>query len=429
MFHRKDADASPFRAGLLHGFLSLIVFGGAAGLVGGLIHVTGDPAEAGPRQVIALFVTEDGEAPALRTRLSNGARNGALLAAAPEAGLYSEDEPSLGVADPAYAASQPESTRQADANEPRGIRINGRLVSPGQRYSQVELIAANTAPDTGVANVQSIDPAAREKAAIAALAEPEGVSYARPFENPEGKPIVSLVIGGLGTSRSQTISAIDELPADVTLSFIPGASAELMKYARSKGHEILIEVPMEALEAGRARPHRDTLLASAPADQNLIRLKSILQGRREVYGVISSQGGKFVTNKAAALPILAHLQAEGLAFFQHGTLGRTHLADDAASLNMAFAAAQENIDTEIRASEIEAQLFKLETQAIDEGVAFGTGFSYPLTVDLVSRWSRRLEAKGILLAPASAVVAENSKRQRIQTTQLVLPDMAHDDKQ
>ena len=66
-------------------------------------------------------------------------------------------------------------------------------------------------------------------------------------------------------------------------------------------------------------------------------------------------------------------------------------------------------------------MFKLETQALDEGMAFGTGFSYPLTVDLVARWSQRLADKGILLAPASAIAARQPKDQSFQTSQLSLP--------
>ena len=112
---------------------------------------------------------------------------------------------------------------------------------------------------------------------------------------------------------------------------------------------------------------------------------------------------------------MSHLHDNDLAFFQHSTLVNASFEAAAGDLNMMFAAGQENIDTEIRASAIEAKLFKLETQSLDEGMAFGTGFAYPQTVDIISRWSRGLEEKGILLAPASVVAAERS-RQRAATT-------------
>jgi len=420
MLLRTNADPSPFRSGLFHGALSLLVFGGVAGLIGGLVHLTGDPDEAGPQHVVALFATEADEVPGLRVR-SAGQQGTPIVLAANDAaeGAEQTSEPSLGVSDPGgtgQAVTQSSTSQQvatsAQTAAPRGIRINGKLVSPGQRLSQFEE-GSGPSPEIQINTAIPVaDPA---------TVQPPLNPKARPFENPEGKPIVSLVIGGLGTSHRQAIAAIDELPAAVTLSFVPTANRNLLRYARQKGHEVLLELPMESYGQGKGRPHRDTLLAAASAEQNLLRLNSLLRGRDEIYGVITDKGDKFITSETVGPVILERLDEKGLAFFTHGTLGRNTFKTDAANLNMEFAAADENIDTEIRASTIEAQLFKLETEATEKGMAFGTGFSYPLTVDTVSRWSRRLEAKGILLAPASAVAAETKKARTFKTSQLQVP--------
>ena len=412
MLNSKATEPSPFRAGLVHGFLSVAVFAGLSALVGGVIHITGDPSEAGPQHVVALFETENDQTPALRTRSANGGTFSILATAGGDDVDASTEEPSLGVADPsrAPAAQSREPEVKQVQQAPRGIRINGKLVQPGQRYSQVEDSEAVPPKPAPPASSTQTAPTVRVNAV-----EPVQANYARPFENPEGKPVVSLIIGGLGTSYRQAISAIDELPENVTLSFVPTASNELLRYARKQGHEVLLEVPMEPLERGRARPHRDTLLAnSGPAD-NVLRLKSLLRGRKELYGVITHKGDKFVRAEDSIPAILSHLHDNELAFFQHSTLVNTSFEAAAGDLNMIFAAGQENIDTEIRASAIEAKLFKLETQSLDEGMAFGTGFAYPQTVDIISRWSRGLKEKGILLAPASVVAAEGS-RQRTAAT-------------
>ncbi len=414
MLNSKATEPSPFRAGLVHGFLSVAVFAGLSALVGGVIHITGDPAQAGPQHVVALFEAESDQTPVLRTRSSaNGETLTVLAAAAGDDADTSPEEPSLGVADPSRAQAvqsrEPE-VKQVQQQAPRGIRINGRLVQPGQRYSQVEDSEAVPPKPVPPASSAQTVPTVRINAV-----EPVKANYARPFDNPEGKPVVSLIIGGLGTSYRQTISAIDELPENVTLSFVPTASNEVLRYARKQGHEVLLEVPMEPLERGRARPHRDTLLANSQPADNVLRLKSLLRGRKELFGVITHKGDKFVRAEDSIPAILSHLHDNDLALFQHSTLVNTSFEAAAGDLNMMFAAGQENIDTEIRASAIEAKLFKLETQSLDEGVAFGTGFAYPQTVDIISRWSRGLEAKGILLAPASVVAAERS-RQRVAVT-------------
>lgn len=427
MLNSKTTDPSPFRAGLAHGFLSVAVFAGLAALAGGVIHMTGDPAEAGPQHVVALFEAEGEQKPALRTRSTASVPVSVATRAEGEDLGGDAQEPSLGVADPTYTAPT-QTRREAEVKQaelaPRGIRINGKLVQPGQRYSQVE--DTNVAADAPAS--QRITQAVQAPAVRVDKAVSERVSYARPFANPDNKPVVSLIIGGLGTSYRQTISTIDELPPEVTLSFVPTASNELLRYARKKGHEILLEVPMEPLDRGRARPHRDMLLSNSPAEDNVLRLTSLLRGRGELYGVITHKGDKFIRAEESIPAILEHLHDKGLAFFQHTTLESDGFEAAALALNMTFAAGQENIDTEIRASTIEAKLFKLETQSLDEGVAFGTGFAYPQTVDIVSRWSRSLKEKGILLAPASVVAAQKSNARAVaaRQSQLALNDVAVD---
>lgn len=434
MLKSKPADPSPFRAGLLHGFLSVGIFAGVAAIAGGIIHVTGDPAEAGPQQVIALFEAEgEGEAPALRTRLANGASPAIIAAQSTSPAFDDGTEPSLNVADPSRAEPAPSpgrtaaapaqtQTQTAEAAPTRGIRINGRLVEPGQRYSQVQDTAPNNSQST-----RATGGSLQVRTNTATTRSADEISYARPFENPQGKPVVSIIVGGLGTSYRQSISMIDELPPEVTLSFVPTANNELLRYARRKGHEILLEVPMEPLERGRARAHPDMLLANSNGESNVLRIQSLLRGRRELYGVISQKGGKFVKSDGDIAPVFAHLERQNMAFFQHSTLTRTNFADAAAALNLPFAAAEENIDTEIRASDIEAKLFQLETQALDQGLSFGTGFAYPQTVDIVSRWARRLNEKGILLAPASYVAAQTASQPvSDKTSQLALNDTLSD---
>lgn len=417
MAHRKDSNPSPVRSGFFHGFVSFAFFGAVTALAGGAIHITGDSAEAGPQYTVALFETVDGVETPLQARLKPASGRITKFSSANNptgAQTLAAAEPSLGVADPANSASAPRTVQRTASAEPvaRGIRINGRLVSPGQSLSSVEQGSA-------AAEVEDLSVAKPDPAAAPAAVH----KYARAFSNPEARPIVSLIVGGLGTSYRQAISAIDDLPSDVTLSFVPDANPSLLRYARQKGHEVLLEVPMESYGYGRTRPHNLTLKANSAPDDNILRLTSLLRGKDEVFGVINHQGEKFLATPDVASPILEHLNAQGLALFQHGATKRGTLNRDAAGLDMQFASAARNIDTETNASFIEAELFKLETEALENGYALGTGFSYPLTVDLIAAWSRRLQAKGILLAPASAVMApyaEANKLPPVQTTQLAI---------
>ena len=82
-------------------------------------------------------------------------------------------------------------------------------------------------------------------------------SYAKPFTPQAGKQYISVVIGGLGINPALTRRAINELPGSVTLSFAvhaPGLQLWINQ-ARARGHEVLIELPMEANAAAPNTKH------------------------------------------------------------------------------------------------------------------------------------------------------------------------------
>ena len=411
MADRTKKDPSPLKAGVLHGVLSLAVFGSVGALAGGVIHLAGNPDAAGPTYVVSLFETETADITTLRRRnLGGNSPQLASLTSPDELSAASgiPSEPNLGVADPGSVSTVVAAPAAAASPQSQGIRINGKLVNPGQSLSDFEKQGGATVTPASVQTASTTD------------TSQSTLANTRPFKNPENKPMVSLIIGGLGTSYSQTISAIDGLPPEITLSFVPDAQSRLLRYAREKGHEVLIEVPMEASIQGRARPHRDMLMANLDGDQNVLRLKSILRGKTEIFGVITDKGDKFASNLEAGGPVLEHLKERNLAFYQHSALQNANFEEAADAKGAAFAKAELNIDTEQRVSAINEQLFMLETAAREKGAALGTGFSFPVTVDTIARWSYELREKGIVLAPASAYTAKMTKKPTFQTSQVDL---------
>jgi len=69
----------------------------------------------------------------------------------------------------------------------------------------------------------------------------------------------------------------------------------------------------------------------------------------------------------------------------------------------ARASANRIIDEQQTPAAIVGQLNALEALAKTRGGALGTGFSYPVTVEAVARWTAGLDARGLQLAPASAM--------------------------
>lgn len=397
---------------MLHGGASVLAFSIAFGAAAGAITVFGNADAAGPTVQLALFSPETETEPELNPRLRGDERvitmaNAQFGAEDPASG----NEPSLGVdyRDGRSVANVAPTTPQEMSNQTI-VRINGHTVRPGQSLSEVR------AQDVG--RLASSVPDAAMQASLDDNAPFS--KYAAPFQNVDGKPTVSIIVGGLGINRTRTLAAIEGLPKEVTLSFAPTTTnlSSWVRRAREAGHEVLIELPMEAYDYGRAGPNANTLRVSADRSTNLRRLNAVLSQTEGYAGVINFQGDRFVTDAAAAAPIVEALQSKGVALFQDGNVQGSVLADVASDKNAFFGAAITAIDARPEADEIEKQLLLLEAEALDSGASLGTAMPFPITVDLLGEWINRLEQKGIVLAPASYYARQSGTSGQIRVAEL-----------
>jgi polysaccharide deacetylase 2 family uncharacterized protein YibQ len=225
-------------------------------------------------------------------------------------------------------------------------------------------------------------------------------AYARPFRS-DGRPMVALIVGGLGINPATTKAAIEQLPADVTLSFVPYADnlQTWIDLARAQGHEVLIEIPMQPVNYPDNDTGPDTLLVNTRADDLNLRLNRVLGRATGYFGVTNYQGSAFLKDRTGVGALTGSLRARGLAFIDDGQ-GR---AIDGAAATMPRASADRIIDQSLTAAAIQAQLAGLETAAKSRGQALGTGFAYPVTVSTAIKWTQTLNQKGLQLAPASAI--------------------------
>ena len=222
-------------------------------------------------------------------------------------------------------------------------------------------------------------------------------AYARPFKS-DGRPMVALIVGGLGLNPTTTREAIDQLPPQVTLSFVPYTAGlqGWIDLARASGHEVLIEVPMQPSNYPDNDPGPQTLMANARTDDLLSHLNWALSRCTGFFGVSNYQGSAFFKDKGGVSTFMGALKSRGVAFVDDGTARGMDGA-------WARASADRIVDNQINATAINAQLAGLENTAKSRGSALGTGFAYPVTLAVAYAWTRSLDAKGLQLAPASAL--------------------------
>ncbi len=232
---------------------------------------------------------------------------------------------------------------------------------------------------------------------IAADGRTAADAYARPF-TPNGRPKVSVVIGGLGLNAQTTRAAIETLPGEVTLSFAPYAEGlqGWIDLARAHGHEVLLETPMEPADYPANDPGPYTLIAANRPEDTVRKLEWLMSRATGYFGLSNYLGARFIDNDQAMTTFNAVLKARGLAFVDDGLAARR-------SGPVPRASADRVIDDELSASAIDTQLRALENGATARGQSLGSGFAYPVTINQVRLWAAGLQARGLQLAPASAL--------------------------
>ena len=231
--------------------------------------------------------------------------------------------------------------------------------------------------------------------------------YARPFALGD-TPTVSLIVGGLGLNRALTERAIDELPPDVTLAFAPYAR-DLdfwTKKARDAGHEVLLELPMEAGRGDVETLGPAALLTTRTSSENLQRLEWLLSRYQGYVGVTNYLGAKFSGDQTAMRPVLSTLKSSGLAYFDDtGAAARITGGDPAIATVDRLISSGDGTG----GARVIAELRAVEAIAEEKGKALAKAPLYASTLSDLASWARSIEGgEDITLAPASVVLKRSA---------------------
>jgi hypothetical protein len=239
-------------------------------------------------------------------------------------------------------------------------------------------------------------------------------AYAQPAKTIAGKPDaprIAIIVDGLGVSQSATTGAIAKLPGAVTLGFMPYGSdvAMLAARARARGHEILLQVPMEPFDYPDNDPGPQTLLTTLAPQQNIDRLYWLMSRLQGYVGLTTAMGARFTASDTSFAPVLHEVAKRGLIFVDDGSSPRSTASRIAGANNLPFAKADVVIDAVATPSEIDHALGRLELAARDHGFAVGISSALPVSIDHIAKWSQDLDSRGIVLVPITTIVLKSKQ--------------------
>lgn len=230
--------------------------------------------------------------------------------------------------------------------------------------------------------------------------------FARAAKPTNGRPVISILVTGLGLNEAATREAIERLPPEVTLAFSPYSEAltGLTGLARARGREYVLEIPTEPFDYPESDPGPLVLLVDAAPVANIERLQHALARAVGYFGILATGGSRFATVESAIAPIAAEAKARGLAFLDDGKSPVSKVGRAGRQSGAIAGVVDRRLDARPTDEGLALALMELERLAIERGHAIGATELYPVAVNRLADWAARLAAKGLVLVPVSVQI-------------------------
>lgn len=271
--------------------------------------------------------------------------------------------PTIGAA-PGASSGDPETAQPAD--EGRGAAPSAAL--PGQHM----IPAPGAAP---------LDAASRQPIR----------RYASPFENPQRKPLLSIILIDDGGAVDRADLAA--LPLDLTFAIDPtrpGAAEDAQIY-RKAGREVLILA--NSIPAGASEGEIATLFES---------YRSILP---EAVGVIDAADGGFESNRPLSEAVVDELAGQGLGLVTYAR-GLDAANKIAQSRDLPAGKIYRRLDANKENSFIIGRyLDRAAFQAAQDGRVIVVGHTRPDTISGLEKWAGTARARSLAFGPVTAALS------------------------
>ncbi|MGV3491297.1 MAG: divergent polysaccharide deacetylase family protein [Devosia sp.] len=334
-----------------------------------------------------------------------------LIGAAVGARLVLVDDPTGG-----RPSASTEITGAAGGNAVAGAVAGGVTITADPEMIPLDEVPALGSAESSFAVIDAaaIDPELVEQTEFGPIPRMSGTGlrpfdmYARPAPSTSGRPRIAIVVSGLGLNTESTQQAITSLPEDITLAFAPYGRTldKTVTTARSEGHEIFLEVPLEPFDYPDNDPGPDTLLTGQPPRDNMSRLFKVMSSFEGYAGIINNMGARFTASGADFGPVMEELGARGLGYLDDGSSNRSLSPQLARANRVPFARIAVPVDANPSRAAIDKALAELERQAQSGNGAIGIISALPVSIEAVSEWAAALSDRGIDLVPASALMGE-----------------------
>jgi len=358
-------------------------------------------AEKEPEPAVTPHAAEEAPPPPITAEGEVADLTGAVPEAAPEEAVETvpETPAEVVVSDEMAAAEIAEETAASEGEEVPET-------APAQAAEETRKIAADNPAGKALAAAPDKDLSEKAGEFLLPKISEDGVKpwkfYGKAFED-DKTPIIAIVVRGLGLGRITTENALG-LDSSVTLSFSPYSKNTAMwgGHARNIGHEVLLDLPQESKDYPAVDPGPYALLNTLDAESNKQRLFWVMSRLPGFVGFLQTEHPAL--QSADMISAFTEIANRGLFFLEAPEDKTENLKKQQEQMGLITFAYNREIDEVLSEADIQKQLDLLVKDAKAHGVAIGVARPYPLTLDMINKWTAELASMGVKLAPVSAVI-------------------------
>jgi hypothetical protein len=217
-------------------------------------------------------------------------------------------------------------------------------------------------------------------------------------------PRLAIIVDDMGYDRAAA-DALLALQFPLTVSVLPHLplSTEVAEEAYRRGDEVLLHLPMES-DSGEVKHEESELRVGMNAGQVESAVAGMLETVPHAAGVNNHQGSRATADLALMQALMPVLRQRGLFFIDSRTTAATVAFDVAERSGVRAASRKVFLDDTPTREAILAQLELAERDAVQNGAAIAIGHPHPATIAALTEEVPRLEARGIHVVFASAIV-------------------------
>ncbi len=222
------------------------------------------------------------------------------------------------------------------------------------------------------------------------------------FQKKETRASIGLVFVSVGGDPKILLRALRILPKEVAFSFAPYTSdvSEWILTVYRKGHDVLVDLPLDSLEYPQLSKGSYTLLRDAKESENLSKLELILEkGQNAIVGVYGFMGSRILASKKDMYPILKTLKKKGYLFLE--TKGPDSCVKSLSHILKLQDVQGVQLEGDMSEENLKKNLQDLENKARDTGFVVGIIPLHDLTLGVMKAWIETLNERGFNLMPVS----------------------------